>query len=97
MKTITNWRVVYRDEYNNEGIGILLPGCIIKGVLTVSGLQVDIQVETVDIDIINLIITDIKGEQYLLKDTGRQYLQDIQKCIQIGLKEKEQEKEDNVR
>lgn len=97
MKTITNWRVVYIDEYKNEGIGILLPGCTIKGVVTISGLQADIQVETVDIDISNLIITDTKGEQYLLKDTSRDYLQDIQKCIQIGLKEKEQEKEDNVR
>ena len=91
MKEIINWSIVFVDEEGKQGIGILLPGCIVRGLLVVGALQVDVEVEVADVDISNLIITSVQGEQYKLLDTSRQYLQDIQKCIEIGLKEKEGE------
>lgn len=97
MKEIKNWTVTFVDDMGKEGIGVLLPGCVVKGTISIGCLGVDIEVKVIDVDISNLIITSIQGEQYKLIDTSRQYLQDIQKCIQIGLKEREQEKADNVR
>lgn len=34
MKTLVNWYVVFKDDDGEEGIGILLPGCTLKGELT---------------------------------------------------------------
>ena len=97
MKEIKNWTVTYIDDNGKEGIGLLLPGCVVRGTVTMGCLEADIEVKVIDVDISNLIITTIQGEQYKLIDTSRQYLQDLKKCIEIGLKEKEQEKPDNVR
>lgn len=97
MKEIKNWTVVFEEETGKRGIGILLPGCIVKGIIIKDYMEQDIEIEVLDVDITNLIITSNKGEQYKLIDVSREYLQDLQKCIQIGLKQKEQENEDNVR
>lgn len=91
MKEIKNWTVTFVDDMGKEGIGLLLPGCVVKGVVIIGCLEADIVVKVMDVDISNLIITDIQGEQYKLIDTSRQYLQDIKKCIEIGLKERDGE------
>jgi len=90
MKQIMDWKVIFKDEFGNEGIGILLPGCIVKGKL-VSMFEEEIEIETTDVDITNMVITGIDGEKYLLLDTSRDYLKDIMKCIEIGLKERDGE------
>jgi len=87
MKKIKNWKACFVDEFGNEGIGILLPGCIIKGVIADESGDI-ITIEVVDVDMTNMIVTSIQGEKYLLLDTSREYLKDITKCIEIGLKER---------
>ena len=46
--------------------------------------------ETVDVDISDLVITATTGETYKLLDASRDYLQDLKKCIEIGLEEREE-------
>ena len=46
--------------------------------------------ETVDVDISDLVITSTTGETYKLLDASRDYLQDLKKCIEIGLEEREE-------
>jgi len=87
MRKIRNWEAIIEDENRNESIAILLPGCIIKGEL--EGKLVKIQ--TIDIDISNLIITDINEEKYLLVNANRIYLNNLNKCIEIGKKERDGE------
>lgn len=87
MKEIKNWEALIEDENGNESIAILLPGCIIKGEL--EGELVKIQ--TIDIDISNLIITAIDWENYLLSNPNRTYLNNLNKCIEIGKKERDGE------
>lgn len=84
MKEIKNWEALIEDENGNESIAILLPGCIIKGEL--EGELVKIQ--TIDVDISNLIITAIDGENYILVNANRTYLNNLNKCIQIGKEER---------
>ena len=91
MKEIKNWTVTFVDDMGEEGIGVLLPGCVVKGIVTIGCLEADIEVNVIDVDISNLIITSVQGEQYKLIDTSRQYLQDLKKCIEIGLKERDGE------
>lgn len=88
MKAIVNWKAIYVDENGEEGIGILLPGCVIKGELVET--KEEITVETVDVDISDLVITATTGETYKLLDASRDYLQDLKKCIEIGLEEREE-------
>jgi len=87
MKEIKNWEAIFKDENGNEEIGILLPGCIIKGEL--EGEFVKIQ--TIDIDISNLIITDTNGDNYILYNASKTYLNTLNKCIEIGREEKDGE------
>lgn len=89
MNEIKNWSIVFQDDTGKKGIGILLPGCIVKGNLVMNGLEEDIEIEVADVDITNLIVTSIEGEQYKLLNASREYLQNLNKCIEIGLKEKD--------
>lgn len=84
MKEIKNWEALIEDEKGREEIAILLPGCIIKGELE----EELVKIQTIDIDISNLIITDINGENYLLYNASRTYLNNLNKCIQIGKEER---------
>lgn len=87
MKEIKNWEALTEDENGSEEIAILLPGCIIKGEL--EGKLVKIQ--TIDVDISNLIITGTDGEDYLLFNASKIYLNNIAKCIEIGKEERDGE------
>ena len=87
MKEIKNWEVIIEDENGNEEIGILLPGCIIKGELE----EQLVKIQTIDIDISNLIITSIDEENYLLVNANRTYLNNLNKCIEIGKQERDGE------
>ena len=87
MKEIKNWEAVIKDENGNEEIGILLPGCTIKGEMEEEGIEVDV----IDVDISNLVVTDSKEEQYLLLDASRQYLNNISKCIEVSRNERDGE------
>ena len=87
MKEIKNWEAIIEDENGIEEIAILLPGCIIKGELE----EELVKIQTIDIDISNLIITDINGENYLLYNASRTYLNNLNKCIQIGKEERYEE------
>ena len=78
MKEIKNWEAIIEDESGNESIAILLPGCIIKGEL--EGKSAKIQ--TIDVDISNLIITGIDEENYMLVNANRTYLNNLNKCIE---------------
>lgn len=84
MRKIKNWEAIIEDENGKEEIAILLPGCIIKGELD----EELVKIQTIDIDISNLIITDINGENYLLYNASRTYLNNLNKCIQIGKEER---------
>ena len=87
MKEIKNWEAIIIDENGNESIAILLPGCIIKGELE----EKLVKIQTIDVDISNLIITSSLGEQYLLYNASKIYLNNINKCIQIGKEERDGE------
>lgn len=89
MKTLVNWSVVIEDEFGEEGIGILLPGCTLKGEDVESKEKLIIDV--LDVDMGDMTVTDVKGEKYKLLDASRDYLQDLSKCIEIGLEEREEE------
>ena len=87
MKEIKNWEAIIETEDGKEEIAILLPGCIIKGELN----EELVKIKTIDIDISNLIITDIKGENYLLYNISKTYLNNLNKCIEIGKEERDGE------
>ena len=87
MKEIKNWEAIIEDENGNEEIAILLPGCIIKGELN----EETVKIQTIDVDISRLIMTDINGENYLLVDANKIYLNNLNKCIQIGKEERDGE------
>lgn len=87
MKTLENWKVVFKEENGEEGIGILLPGCTLKG--EVVGSKEKITIDVIDVDMGDMTVTDINGETYKLLDASRDYLQDLSKCIEIGLKERD--------
>lgn len=80
MKEIKNWKAILKDEQGNEEIGILLPGCIIKGEFEGDWIEI----ETVDVDITNLIVTSIENELYLLSGVNKEYINILAKCIEIG-------------
>ena len=80
MKEIKNWQPIIKDEMGNEEIAILLPGCIIKGEFE----DKDIEIEIIDVDISNLIVTSTENELYLLSGTNREYLNNLAKCVEIG-------------
>lgn len=86
MKEIINWTVVFEDDNGDTGIGLLLPGCTVRGVMLVDSWQVDVEIKVIEVDISNLVITSIQGQQYKLVNASREYLQNINKCIEIGLK-----------
>lgn len=88
MKEIKNWTIVFQEETGNRGIGILLPGCIVIGIVSIGCLEDKIEVKVADVDISNLVITSNEGEKYKLVNASREYLQDIKKCIKIGLNER---------
>lgn len=88
MKTLVNWYVVFKDDDGEEGIGILLPGCTLKGELTDS--KEEITIEVADVDFGDMTVVDMNGETYKLLDASRDYLQDLNKCIEIGLEEREE-------
>lgn len=79
MKEIKNWKALIKDEQGNEEIGILLPGCIIEG--EVEGKYIEI--ETIDVDITNLTVTSTKNELYLLSYVNKEYINILNKCIEI--------------
>ena len=87
MKEIKNWEAIIEDENGEEDIGILLPGCIIKGELDDNMVKI----QTIDVDISNLIVTATDGENYLLSNPSRTYLNTLNKCIEIGKKERDGE------
>ena len=89
MKTVVNWSVIFIDDDGEEGIGILLPGCTLKGELVDN--KEKITIEVVDVDMGDMTVVDDKGETYKLLDASRDYLQDLNKCIEIGLKERDEE------
>jgi len=91
MKEIKNWEILFEENTGKKGIGILLPGCIVKGVVDMGYIEEDIEVQALDVDISNLIITSNQGEQYKLLNVSREYIQNLNKCIEIGLKEKAEE------
>ena len=88
MKTIVNWSVIFIDDDGEEGLGILLPGCTLKGELVES--KEKITIEVVDVDMGDMTVIDNRGETYKLLDASRDYLQDLNKCIEIGLEEREE-------
>ena len=63
MKEIKNWEAVIKNEKGDEQIAILLPGCIIKGQIE----NEEVEVETKDIDISNLIVVDLEEQKYMKK------------------------------
>lgn len=87
MKEIKNWQAIIKNEQGNEEIAILLPGCIIKGEFE----DKDIEIETIDVDISNLIVTSLDNELYLLSGANRDYLNSLGKCIEIGKNERDGE------
>jgi len=87
MKEIKNWEAIMIDEKGNESIGILLPGCTIKGEID----EETVKVEVKDVDISNLIITDFNDDKYLLYNASRTYLNTIEKCIDIAKNERDGE------
>lgn len=87
MKTIVNWKAIFKDGNLEEGIGILLPGCTLKGELVDTNEKITIDV--IDVDMGDMTVTDINGQVYKLLDASRDYLQDLNKCIEIGLKERD--------
>ncbi len=87
MKTIVNWKVIFKEGNFENGIGILLPGCTLKGEIIESKEQITIDV--IDVDMGDMTVTDVQGQVYKLLDASRDYLQDLNKCIEIGLKERD--------
>lgn len=87
MKEIKNWEAIIKDENGKEEIGILLPGCIIKGEIDEEGIEVQV----IDVDISNLIITDSNEEQYLLFNASRTYLNNIARCMEVARNERDGE------
>ena len=87
MKEIKNWEAIIEDENGKEEIAILLPGCIVKGELE----EQLVKIKTIDIDISNLVVTGIDGENYLLVNVNRTYLNNLNKCIEIGKEERDGE------
>lgn len=87
MKEIKNWQAIIKNEQGNEEIAILLPGCIIKGEYE----DKEIEIETIDIDISNLIITSSENELYLLSGANREYLNTLASCIEIAENQKDGE------
>jgi len=87
MKEIKNWEVVIKDENGNQEIGILLPGCIIKGEIN----EEKVEIQTIDVDITNQTITDKNEEKYLLFNVSRTYLNNITRCMEIGKDERDGE------
>lgn len=84
MKEIKNWEPIIKDENGKEEIAILLPGCIIKGEIDLE----QVKIEVIDVDISNLIITGVDKEKYLLSNIKREYINKINKCIEIGREER---------
>jgi len=97
VKEIINWTITFEEEPGKRGIGLLLPGCIVNGYIVFGNLQVDIEVNVADVDTNNLVITSAQGEKYKLLDASRDYLQDIKKCIEIGLMKRQVEREGEAR
>lgn len=87
MKEIKNWEAVIKNEKGDEQIAILLPGCIIKGQIE----NEEVEVETKDIDISNLIVVDLEEQKYMLLGANKEYLNNLVKCIEIGRKERDGE------
>lgn len=87
MKEIKNWQAIIKDEQGNKEIAILLPGCIIKGEFE----DKDIEIETIDVDISNLIVTSSDNQLYLLSGANRDYLNNLAKCMEIGKNERDGE------
>ena len=87
MKEIKNWEAVLKNEKGDEQIAILLPGCIIKGQIE----NEEVEVETKDIDISNLIVVDLEEQKYMLLGANKEYLNNLVKCIEIGRKERDGE------
>ena len=48
-----------------------------------------ITIDVIDVDMGDMTVTDINGQVYKLLDASRDYLQDLNKCIEIGLKERD--------
>ena len=89
MKEIINWEAVLKDdEKGKEKIALPLPGCIIKG--DIEGKMVAIEV--MDIDTSNLVIIAPNGLQYLLSGASRNYLKNLEICIQFGERENGEER-----
>ena len=93
MKEIKNWEPIIKDENGNDGIAILLPGCIIKGEIDLE--QVEIKV--IDIDVSNLIVTDTNQEKYLLSNIKREYINKINRCIELAKKVEKEERDGEER
>lgn len=87
MKEIKNWKALIKDEFGNEEIGILLPGCIIQGELE----EKYIEIETIDVNITDLTVTSTENELYLLSYVNREYISILNKCIEIGIKQRDGE------
>jgi len=87
MKEIKNWEAIFKDENGEEEIGILLPGCIIKGELN----EETVKIQVIDVDITNLIVTSLENEKYLLFNASRTYLNNISKCMEIARDERDGE------
>ena len=87
MRKIKNWEPIIRDEQGNKEIAILLPGCIIIGEIDLE----EVEIQVIDVDISNLIVTDINGEQFILSNIKREYINNISKCMEIGKKERDGE------
>ena len=53
--------------------------------------ELELIIDVLDVDMGDMTIVDTKGEKYKLLDASRDYLQDLSKCIEIGLEEREEE------
>ena len=87
MKEIKNWEAIIKDEKGNEEIAILLPGCIVKGEIE----EKEVEIQTIDVDISNLIITGSDQKKYLLSGANRIYLNNLETCMKVGKKQRDGE------
>jgi len=87
MKDIKNWEVIIKDDNGNEGMGILLPGCIVKGEIEEEGIEVQV----IDVDISDLVITGSNEEKYVLFNASKTYLNNISKCMEVARNERDGE------
>lgn len=82
MKTIENWEVIEIID-GVEKIAIPLPGCKIRG--EIDGVLSTI--ETSDVNLTRLIVTDTRGEKYILAGAREEYKNLLNSAIELSKEE----------